>query len=98
MHVIGYRRLGRRRLGGDLRNDRGRLGSRLDQGGIAVENQLARAATDNAPAQFQLVSRDPEDRIAMGAFSGERHQSGKYLMPACRTGTPSLRAQPRRSA
>lgn len=98
MDVVGDRRLGRRRVGNYIGNDRSRLGSRFDQGSIAVEDQRAGAATNNAPAQFQLVSRDPEDRIAMGAFSGERHQSGSDLMPACRTGTPSLRAQPRRSA
>lgn len=96
VHIVGDCRLGRRRLSNDIGNNRRRFGRRFDQGCIAVENQRARAATDNAPAQFQLVSRDPEDRTAMGAFSGERHQSGRSLMPACRTGTPSLRAQPRR--
>jgi hypothetical protein len=38
-----------------------------------IEHRATLAATNEAPAQFQLVGNDPEQRGALGAFGCERH-------------------------
>ncbi|CDG81404.1 MJ0042 family finger-like domain protein [Janthinobacterium agaricidamnosum NBRC 102515 = DSM 9628] len=64
------------RLGRHHRRGSGRRGDqRVDQRGIAVEYFFAGATTYYAPTQLQLVSSDPKDGVAMGAFGGEGHRS-----------------------
>ena len=50
---------------------------RTEQVFDAIEDLLARTATDEAGAQLQLVMRDPEGRLAMWALGSERH---RYLI------------------
>ena len=60
-----------------------------------VKDFLARAATNQAGTQLQLVMRDPECRMAVGAAGSERHclDGLSFVVPAGQ-GDPAIAFSP----